>query len=219
MAETERAQDPPPELTTGVSHREIRDPQVLRALAHPVRLRILEELAQVGSATATELSEQIGESAANCSWHLRQLARYGFVEEADGGTGRRRPWRLVAQSTRIPPPEQEQGDQEFTHAGDELLSVLLGREVEAFRAWQAARRQAPRAWREASFASQSWDYLTAEELAEFRRELSALIDRVFLARADRADPARRPPEARLVRFAAWAIPAGPPSALPGHDGR
>ena len=58
-------------------------------MAHPVRLRLLAELADLGQATATELAERTGESPANCSWHLRQLARYGFIEEAESGAGRR----------------------------------------------------------------------------------------------------------------------------------
>src|SRR3984893_15394384 len=63
------------DLTTPV--RRIRDANTLRGLAHPVRIQLLEELALVGPMTATELAARVGESAANCSWHLRQLARYG----------------------------------------------------------------------------------------------------------------------------------------------
>ena len=66
----------------------------MRALAHPVRLALLEVLADEGRLTATEAGEKVGESPANASFHLRQLAKYGFVEEAEGGTGRRRPWKL-----------------------------------------------------------------------------------------------------------------------------
>ena len=68
----------------------------MRALAHPVRLALLEALTDAGQLTATEAGERVGESPANTSFHLRQLAKYGFVEEAEGGTGRRRPWKLRA---------------------------------------------------------------------------------------------------------------------------
>src|SRR5215467_3284043 len=74
--------------------RELTDPKAMRALAHPVRLALLEALTDAGTLTATEAGERVGESPANASFHLRQLAKYGFVEEAEGGTGRRRPWRL-----------------------------------------------------------------------------------------------------------------------------
>ncbi len=75
-----------PGTTTPV--RRMRDANMLRALAHPARIRLLEELALAGPMTATELAARVGESAANCSWHLRQLAKYGYVEEAGGGAGR-----------------------------------------------------------------------------------------------------------------------------------
>src|SRR5258705_13054713 len=87
--------DPGP--ATVIPRREIRDAETARALAHPVRIRIIEKLAFGGPLTATALSELIGESPANTSWHLRQLARYGFIEEAGGGSGRQRPWRVVVQ--------------------------------------------------------------------------------------------------------------------------
>src|ERR1700748_3749041 len=73
--------------------REITDPLAMRALAHPIRLALLEALADAGTLTATEAGERVGESPANASFHLRQLAKYGYVEEAEKGAGRRRPWR------------------------------------------------------------------------------------------------------------------------------
>lgn len=158
-----------------IPRRELRDPRALRAMAHPVRLRIMEELAQLGQATATELSERLGESAANCSWHLRQLARYGFIEEAGGGTGRQRPWKVVAQSLSFAKPEQ--GDTELAYAGDAAAEVLLGRELEALRAWRDTRHEAPEQWQDAAFVSQSWDWLTADELAAFQADYEALIER------------------------------------------
>ena len=72
---------------------EVTDPKAMRALAHPVRIALLEALTVHGQLTATEAGEIVGESPANTSFHLRQLAKYGFVEEAEGGTGRRRPWK------------------------------------------------------------------------------------------------------------------------------
>lgn len=71
------------------------EPNALRAIAHPVRMRLLQLVEQAGPATATELAEQVGESPANTSWHLRQLAKYGFIEPATSASGRERPWRSV----------------------------------------------------------------------------------------------------------------------------
>jgi Helix-turn-helix domain len=68
-------------------------PKAIRALAHPVRWALLDALDQAGTLTATQASEMLGESPANCAFHLRTLAKYGYVEEAGGGRGRERPWR------------------------------------------------------------------------------------------------------------------------------
>jgi len=87
--------------------RKITDARTLRALAHPVRIALFEELSLGGAMTATEIGEQIGESPTTCSFHLRQLAKYGFVEEAGGGTGRSRP--LVHGQARggVPPDDPQ----------------------------------------------------------------------------------------------------------------
>src|SRR5690606_30942861 len=59
------------------------DPARLRALAHPIRLRLIEELGDLGEATATDCARRVGESVASCSFHLRQLEKYGYVERAE----------------------------------------------------------------------------------------------------------------------------------------
>ena len=82
--------------------REITDPKAMRALAHPLRLTLLEQLGRAGTLTATQAAEIVGESPANCSFHLRTLAKYGFVEEAATGQGRERPWRRVAHPLVVP---------------------------------------------------------------------------------------------------------------------
>lgn len=68
--------------------RKITDVRTLRALAHPVRIALIEALIIDGPMTATEAGERIGETPTTCSFHLRQLAKYGLVEEAGGGKGR-----------------------------------------------------------------------------------------------------------------------------------
>ena len=67
------------------------DPRALRALAHPARLAILDHLGAEETATATECGAAVGVSASAASYHLRALARFGLVEEAEGGRGRERP--------------------------------------------------------------------------------------------------------------------------------
>src|SRR5271154_7351004 len=89
--ESPQSLDPSPQS----EFRDVNDPKTLRALTHPVRLALLEALALEGPLTATAAGELIGESPTTCSFHFRQLAKYGFVEEADGGPGRLRPWKIV----------------------------------------------------------------------------------------------------------------------------
>lgn len=195
-----------PEPPAGEAHREVRDPRALRAMAHPVRLRLLAELADLGQATATDLAGRIGESPANCSWHLRQLARYGLIEEAPGGTGRQRPWRLVAQQIDGSDSAERTDPSEWARAGDLLGEVMLGQEAAALREWFEGRDAEPTAWRSAGFATYSWGILTADELAQARSEIQRVLERWTVHLRDRLDPARRPPGARLVRLVAWGVP-------------
>ena len=74
---------------------QITDPVAIRALAHPLRLDLLDLLTATGPATAAQCGRALGVSQASCSFHLRQLAKYGLVEEAGQGPDRReRQWRL-----------------------------------------------------------------------------------------------------------------------------
>ncbi|MEV0808464.1 helix-turn-helix domain-containing protein [Micromonospora sp. NPDC050200] len=181
--------------------RDITDPQALRAIAHPLRLRILEAVALHGPLTATQVADHVGESPANCSWHLRQLAKYGFIAEAGGGTGRQRPWRLVTDGHRWGDGEESP---ELARAGDAAAQVLLDLEYRALHAWMAARRQESPAWRDAGFINQFLSWYTAEELGALQSEVRELFAR-HLDRLD--DPAARPPGSRPVRLMAWGVPA------------
>src|SRR6202034_1371981 len=77
----------------------LTDARALRAYAHPVRMKLVGLLRTEGPLTATRAGELLGESSGTCSFHLRQLAKYGLVEEAGGGTGRQKPWRATTTST------------------------------------------------------------------------------------------------------------------------
>ncbi|GAA1215789.1 helix-turn-helix domain-containing protein [Kitasatospora nipponensis] len=72
------------------------DPRSLRALAHPLRMRILDELKDQGPATSARLADRLGENTGTVSWHLRHLAEHGYIEEETGrGTKRERWWRVT----------------------------------------------------------------------------------------------------------------------------
>ncbi|MGY1771509.1 helix-turn-helix domain-containing protein [Blastococcus sp. SYSU D00813] len=93
---TDDRPDPPaPQPAVDVS-----DPRVLRALAHPLRAGLLSLLRLEGPSTATRLGRRLGESSGATSYHLRQLAGFGLVEEVAGDDGRERWWRPVHRSTR-----------------------------------------------------------------------------------------------------------------------
>src|SRR6201984_1021816 len=85
--------------TRGRTVTQLTDPRALRAYAHPVRMALMGLLRTEGPLTATRAAELLGESSGTCSFHLRQLAKYGLVEEAGGGTGREKPWRATTTST------------------------------------------------------------------------------------------------------------------------
>lgn len=181
--------------------RKLSDPRALRALAHPLRLGILEQLVVHGAMTATELAERLEETPSNCSWHLRKLAEHGFVEEAEGGTGRKRPWQAVSQGMRWGDPDESP---ELARAGDALTGLVVEREVARFAESQARRREEPVPWQEASTSTQSMMWLTADELNEINRAVGVLM----MSRVDRLEyPERRPEGARLCAFLAWGVPA------------
>jgi len=181
---------------------ELNDPRALRALAHPVRLTLVSLLRRAGPLTATQAGERIGESATTCSFHLRQLARYGLVEEAGGGRGRERPWRATATATSWPnvseTPEQA--------AASELLSsVVAGRYHERTLRWLAERADDTAEWQEAAQFGDDVLHVTAEELQELGRGIDALVE-TFRARQTRAE--LRPEGSREVTLIRLAFPTG-----------
>jgi len=183
--------------------RDITDPLMLRAMAHPVRLKLMNSLILHGPATATELASQIDDTPANCSWHLRQLAKFGFIEEATDlpYKGRNRPWRWVPVSNRWGSPDDSPA---FAAAGAEVSGTLLSLELAEHSKWQAAKAEQPRDWQTASFTMQHIAWLTPDELAEAQ---SAIQEIIFKHRDRNADPAKRPKDSRPIRFIAWGNPA------------
>ncbi len=149
---------------------------------HEVRTALLSLLAEVGTATATEAAARLGYSSGLCSFHLRQLARHGHIEEAPHRGGRARPWRLRQHNPTAGAP----GEDEF---GD----LARGLEDESWQRWLARRDQAPSEWRhDEAFSAVA--YLTPEEMTRVadavRRALAPYQDREQrpLARPDDARP-------------------------------
>ena len=180
--------------------RTITDTQTMRALAHPVRIALLEELIVSGPLTATEVGERIGESPTTCSFHLRQLAKYGFVEEAGGGKGRARPWQVTTVALSIAAGD----DPEAELASGVLLRLVRERQLGRYQTWLETKSSYPRRWREAANDSEYLFYLTPEELKQLNEELFTLL--MPRSRARLTDPSQRPPGAVAVEMLVMSFP-------------
>jgi DNA-binding transcriptional ArsR family regulator len=182
--------------------RHITDAQTMRAMAHPVRLELLDLMRRDGEITASRAAELLGESPGNMSWHLQTLAKYGFVEEAGGGKGRSRPWRLIAAREYI---TTSADDPVVDAAADVLVNQVLDRDYAQVRQFLATRSRYPQEWQAAPFVSDTIIYLTANELIALREEISGLLDR----HAERTDPGKRPEGALPVHVGAHGHPLPP----------
>jgi predicted ArsR family transcriptional regulator len=169
-------------------------------MAHPTRLRLVGVLRREGPLTATQAAALLGESSGSCSFHLRQLAKYGLVEETGGGQGREKPWRATAQFTSWP---NVPASSEAASATQQLATVIGERYVELLLTWLKTSQIEPAAWQEAAQFGDSIVYLTAEELTELGESVRELVDRF----ADRtADRSRRPVGSRPISYLHLAFP-------------
>lgn len=172
---------------------------------HEVRSALLALLAEQDTITSTEAAGRLGYSSGLCSFHLRQLARYGRIEEAPPTDGRARPWRL----RQDPGPDTGSGPaDESAAAAAEFGELARGLEDESYRRWLALREQAPARWQQDE-AFSAVVYLTPEEMGavaeSVRRTLAGF-------RSREQGPATRPAGARPVAVIARVFPLLPGSA-------
>jgi DNA-binding transcriptional ArsR family regulator len=150
-------------------------PHQLRALSHPVRLRMLGILRGEGPQTATMLASRLGLNTGATSYHLRQLAQHGFVADDESrGNGRERWWRAAHQSTRTEPsddPEVRAAQDAFGQAVAVVHTEQLQRAVEE-------AEMLPDEWRKAATMSDWQVRLTPARAAELVSFLEGLIDDV-----------------------------------------
>jgi predicted ArsR family transcriptional regulator len=180
----------------------ISDARTMRALAHPLRVRLLELIRRDGEITASRAAELLDDSPGNMSWHLQTLAKYGFVEEAGGGRGRSRPWRMTRRSERF---DTSVADPEVAAATEALERTFVERVSNRMHEWWARRRDYSVSWRRAAFMSSSVRYLTVDELAEISEEVAAIFGRY----ADRNDTGVRPEGAIPIELFALGHPISP----------
>jgi DNA-binding transcriptional ArsR family regulator len=175
----------------------VTDPRAIRAMAHPLRLDLLELLGGISPATAARCAQMLGVSQASASYHLRQLARYGLVEEGEpSGDQRERPWRIVSRHQIL--------DTAPGPAVDQLAQVEVEREAGKILDFIDRRAGETGPWRDASFQIGGTLPLTPGEVATVQEQLEAVM-RPYIARLDTDAPAP-PPGGRWVRFFLAATP-------------
>jgi hypothetical protein len=182
---------------------------------HPLRVALLDLLADGGTVTSTEAAARLGESSGLCSFHLRQLARHGLIEEAPRSGGRARPWRLrwerpqepaTAEPATAEPATAEPATAEPASVEPAGFDVLArGLEDESHRRWLAQRDGAPQEWR-ADEAFSTVVHLTPQEL---RAVAEAVRGTLAGYRHRDVDGAARPADARPVAFVSRLFPLLP----------
>lgn len=181
-------------METSKHHEKTNEVQALRALAHPLRLELLDLLRFEGPSTATLLGQRLGESSGATSYHLRQLAHYGFVSEIPSEGKRERWWRYQERKLIIPV------DLASNMQERNLLVELLNREAHALNRFLAARSQLGE-WDEVAFFQSRGFRLTVDELEAVRKGIEEV-----LAPLRRADAEDAPADALPVRILSIGFP-------------
>lgn len=146
----------------------------LRALAHPLRWRLMEVIDSEGTATATRCSQVLGESVASCGYHLGILGKYGYLEQVSDSPGRERPWRAIDRNLDLSPPGPGADDE---LASEAVTQAFLEVELDQIRTRQRRKNAEPPEWAAATAVGGSTIWVTADELREIRDELLALLQR------------------------------------------
>jgi DNA-binding transcriptional ArsR family regulator len=180
MTENENDQIDPRRYRHDGTDRRIHtvDARTLRAVAHPLRLRLLNTLREFGPATASKLGERLGESSGATSYHLRQLAESGLVEDApELGKGRERWWRSVHDGSMFQASDfRTHADPEVRGAIDFVLHETATAHAQELNTWLGTMDDWPEEWQ------RSWDMsdfkirLTPELALELARKVQELVE-------------------------------------------
>jgi DNA-binding transcriptional ArsR family regulator len=197
-------------LTNRLGDIEIDDPRAMRALAHPVRLAILTHLQRSGPATATQLAPIVDASPSVTSWHLRHLATFGLVQDADTGTdGRQRWWKAVARGFRISLPPGEEGRAAYSMLAGQLFESGLAQA----RAWiREVEPLLTSDWRELSGTSNTRVMVTRAELEYIEDEIEKVIAPYVTRPSDQV-----PADARSTRLLRIYMPGIADSSTPASS--
>lgn len=153
------------------------DARSLRGLAHPLRMQLLDALRRKGPATASQLAEKLGESSGATSYHLRQLAAHGFVEDVpERGKGRERWWKAVDEGLSFDSSQFKDADPDIRGAMELLLHEVANTHTRELSAWLGTRNDWPQTWSRGSDMSDHTLRLTPGLAEELVRKMHALID-------------------------------------------
>ncbi|GIG92994.1 winged helix-turn-helix domain-containing protein [Plantactinospora endophytica] len=189
----------------------LTDARALRGFAHPLRMTLVGLLRREGPMTATQAAERLDESVPNCSYHLRQLAKYGLAERVEGSDARERPWRATAQVTSW---DDTSDDPAMLAAANELHSVILDHYLSRARTHLAQRASEPTEWRAVLGFGDALVHVTSAELTELTRRIEAL----FAEYDERlTDPSTRPDGSRPVGIIQLLVPTEPPPGTNAAD--
>jgi len=180
----------------------LTDPDAIAALTHAVRLNLLNHLMAAGPATASQCARAVGDTASNCSYHLRVLARYGWVTSEASADGRERPWRALVTGISVDDRLLDEPDSPGARSATALLALTVQQDQLRVRNALARLAELSPDWREASAHHTYTLRMTASELTDLVSRLDALI-RPYMA------PIRQdaPPGADLVDLGFHAFPA------------
>ncbi|MFF9198612.1 helix-turn-helix domain-containing protein [Streptomyces sp. NPDC014779] len=191
-AERERAQEHAREAGAPGPANRLLDPRSLRALAHPLRIQMLRALRHQGPATASQLAERLGESSGATSYHLRQLAAHGFVEDApELGKGRERWWRAMQQGTTFDGELYKNPDPEVQGAVEVYLHEIANIHTQELNTYLGTRHQWDDIWRDSSDMSDFTLHLTPERAHELNEKIHALIEEYRTADASEDERSQR----------------------------
>ena len=170
--------------------RTVTDARELRALAHPVRITLLELVGLRGPLTASKAAEIIGGTPANAAYHLRTLAKYGYVTEAEGGVGRERPWQLGGVGMNF---YDDDPDPAVSHAATALANIVTERWLDRIQRYQANRGKYPEEVRKVGGSSGYVLFANEAEVEQVQTEVLQIMLR-FMDRL--TDPSLRPEGAK-----------------------
>jgi DNA-binding transcriptional ArsR family regulator len=198
-----------PEGAGEAGRNRLTDPVALRALAHPLRLKLLGFIGLSGTLTATEAAGGLKVTPAAASYHLRSLAKYGFIEDAGGASWRERPWRLSRSGASF---GWDSGADD--PAARALTGVVYAEWLEHIRRYQAQRERYPADVRQASGGTEFVLFASTDEVVGVRERIKEILEPF----RRRIDPAQRPPDALPIEILVFTHPLLPPGeADAAHD--